>query len=197
VVDKTVNVLAAAVVDRFAREHRARSRLPETRRHPSDDPAGKHVNDKRDVDEAAPGFHAHLPPDLPRPAHLAVLVPDATDDCAQHFVALRPCRAPRRIPLPGFVPEGRGRGQRNTRQIGSTPNCSRRSSMNPTITSLGGRAPPGRNMQRLSSGSRSRSKCCMSERCTISGTSGRWRSWWARKYLVGAGPLGKEHRLKP
>ena len=42
-----------------------------------------------------------------------------------------------------------------TAQIGSTPYASRWASMNATITSLGGRAPPGRNTPTPSAGSRS------------------------------------------
>ena len=44
----------------------------------------------------------------------------------------------------------------NTAQIGSTPYVARWSSTNWTITSLGGRAPPGQNMRRPSARSHSR-----------------------------------------
>ena len=57
-------------------------------------------------------FAAHLPPDHSRPVHLTVFVPDAVNDCAQDLVVLCPRRAPPRIPLLSFVPEVRGRGDR-------------------------------------------------------------------------------------
>ena len=54
----------------------------------------------------------HLLPDLPRPVDLVVLGPDAPNDRAQHLVALRARRAPRRIALLRLVPEVRRRGDR-------------------------------------------------------------------------------------
>jgi hypothetical protein len=61
-------------------------------------------------------------------------------------------RSPSGAPFPGTLP-ARPRG--STLQIGSTPYNARCSSMNDTIISVGGRAPPVRNTRRPSAGSRS------------------------------------------
>jgi hypothetical protein len=57
-------------------------------------------------------FATHLLPHLARAVHLTVLIPDPANNRQQDVVALRPRRAPRRIPLLGFVSEVCGRGDR-------------------------------------------------------------------------------------
>ena len=117
---------------------------------------------------------AHLPPDLARPVDLVVLGPDATDDRAQHRRRAAPGPSAASDPAARLCAGSTSTGRSATPRRSARPhNCSRWSSMNATITSLGGRAPPGRNTRTLSSESRSRASA---RRFSRSSSFSRWRS---------------------
>ena len=96
----------------------------------------------RRADPVAP----KLLPDVAGPLQLVVLVVDALNLDAQRVIALRSCRAPRRIGVALSVAVIRRRGDRQDAADQLDPDRSRWASMYDTIgaTCSGGRAPPGR-----------------------------------------------------
>ena len=120
---------------------------------------GRRVSGRRPreaVDSAGESHGSHRPysgqpryllvqllPDLPRAINLPIRVPDPLNDDTQFVNPFGARRSLRRIELPRVLQKVGRRAIGNTSQIGSTPYVARWSSMNRTITSLGGRRDRG------------------------------------------------------